>query len=142
MRTGSGPGRALVAVYAVFAISSGARSGVQIADSFGVAPVAYALSAFAAAVYAVATVALAHGGGRARLVAWAAVGTELVGVVGVGMLTVLDSALFPDETVWSRFGAGYGYVPLVLPLLGLAWLWRTRVGSGAAGDGARTGSPA
>jgi len=27
--------------------------------------------------------------------------------------------------VWSGFGQGYGYVPLVLPFLGLLWLWRT-----------------
>jgi hypothetical protein len=28
--------------------------------------------------------------------------------------------------VWSGFGAGYGYVPLVLPFLGLWWLWHGR----------------
>lgn len=124
-----GPGRVLVAVYAVFAISAAARSGVQIAQDFGAAPVAYALSALAAAVYVVATVALARGGRTARAVAWAAVGTELVGVLAVGAWTVLDPALFADQTVWSAFGAGYGYVPLVLPVLGLAWLWRTGAGS-------------
>jgi hypothetical protein len=29
---------------------------------------------------------------------------------------------FPDKTVWSHFGAGYGYFPLILPILGLLWL--------------------
>ena len=29
---------------------------------------------------------------------------------------------FPDKTVWSHFGSGYGFVPLVLPVLGLLWL--------------------
>jgi hypothetical protein len=28
--------------------------------------------------------------------------------------------------VWSDFGSGYGWLPLVLPFVGLAWLWRTR----------------
>jgi hypothetical protein len=88
--------------------------------------VAYTLSAVAAAVYLVATVSLAIDAGWARRTAWFAVGLELVGVVAVGALTVADPDLFPDETVWSAFGAGYGYVPLVLPLLGLLWLWRTR----------------
>ena len=37
-----------------------------------------------------------------------------------------DSAAFPDATVWSSYGGGYGYVPLVLPVLGLLWLRRTR----------------
>jgi hypothetical protein len=28
--------------------------------------------------------------------------------------------------VWSWYGIGYGFVPLVLPIFGLAWLWHTR----------------
>lgn len=134
--TNAGPGRVLVAVYAVFAVSATARSGVQIAADFGAAPVAYSLSALAAAVYLVATVALARSGRIARRLAWAAVGTELAGVVGVGAWTVLDPDLFSDETVWSGFGAGYGYVPLVLPVLGLVWLWRTRAPRGGTGGAA------
>ena len=122
----SGPGRLLIAVYAVFAISASARAGVQLATKFDEAPLAYLLSAFAAAVYIVATVALARASVRSRVVAWVAVGVELVGVLGVGALTLLDRADFPEATVWSGFGAGYGYVPLVLPFVGLAWLWHTR----------------
>lgn len=124
--TNRGPGRLLVAVYAVFAVSATARSGVQIVQSYADAPVAYALSGVAASIYLVATVALARGAGTARLVAWVAVGTELVGVMAVGTWTVLDPGLFADETVWSAYGAGYGYVPLMLPVLGLGWLWWTR----------------
>ncbi|MGY1700890.1 hypothetical protein [Geodermatophilus sp. SYSU D00766] len=117
--TASGPGRVLVAVYAVFALAAGARATVQLATRFDEAPVAYLLSAFAAAVYVVATVALARGG---RRVALAAISVELAGVLVVGALSLLDRAAFPDETVWSAFGRGYGFVPLVLPVLGLLWL--------------------
>ncbi|SNS80488.1 hypothetical protein SAMN04488107_3864 [Geodermatophilus saharensis] len=117
--TATGPGRVLVAVYAVFALAAGARATVQLATRFDEAPVAYLLSAFAAAVYVVATVALARGG---RRVALAAIGVELAGVLVVGTLSLLDRAAFPDETVWSAFGRGYGFVPLVLPVLGLLWL--------------------
>jgi uncharacterized RDD family membrane protein YckC len=124
--TRQGPGRLLVAVYAVFALSASARSGVQIATEFTEAPVAYALSAVAAAVYVVATVALARGSTVSRRVAGVAIVVELVGVLVVGTLTVRDGDLFPDQTVWSGYGAGYGYVPLVLPILGLAWVWHTR----------------
>jgi hypothetical protein len=124
--TRQGPGRLLVAVYAVFALSASARSGVQIATEFSEAPVAYALSGVAAAVYLVATVALVRGGAVARRVAAIAIAVELVGVLVVGTLTVVDGDLFPDETVWSGYGSGYGYVPLVLPILGLAWVWHTR----------------
>ncbi len=84
---------------------------------------AYLLSAFAACVYVVATVALARSSARSRQVAWGAVLVELVGVLTVGTLSVADVAAFPDETVWSGYGQGYGYVPLVLPLLGISWLW-------------------
>lgn len=124
--TATGPGRLLVAVYAIFALAASARAGSQIVQKFDEAPLAYLLSAFAGVVYLVATIALARGGGRWRTVAWIAVGVELVGVLTVGTLSVLDAGDFPDETVWSGFGRGYGYVPLVLPFLGLAWLWHTR----------------
>lgn len=125
-RTGSGFGRVLVAVYGIFAISATARASVQLLRDWHEAPLAYALSALAAVVYLVATVALARGTSAWRRVAWAAVGVELVGVLAVGTLSLLDAAAFPEATVWSGFGQGYGYVPLVLPFVGLWWLWRTR----------------
>lgn len=124
--TATGLGRTLVAVYAVFAISASARSGAQLFQKAADAPLAYGLSAVAALVYIAATLGLAEVGPRPRVVAWAAVGFEMVGVLVVGALTVLDPELFPDATVWSDFGAGYGYLPLVLPFVGLWWLVRTR----------------
>lgn len=123
MSVGSGPGRLLVATYAVFTVSAGARAGVQAAERFDQAPVAYALSGLAAAVYLVATVALLR---DARRLALAAVLFELTGVLVVGTLSVLDPAAFPDQTVWSGYGSGYAFVPLVLPVLGLLWLRRAR----------------
>ncbi len=127
--TSTGLGRALVAIYAVFALSSSARSLVQLATKAEEAPLAYSLSAVAALVYVAATLGLAEVGPAPRRVAWGAVGFELVGVLTVGTLTVLDPELFADATVWSAYGAGYGYLPLVLPFLGLAWLVRTRPAS-------------
>jgi hypothetical protein len=123
--TRNGPGRLLVAVYGVFAISATARAGYQVATKLAEAPAAYLLSALAAVVYLVATVSLARSTETSRRVAWGAVLVELAGVLAVGVLTLVDAADFPDETVWSGFGRGYGYVPLVLPLLGIAWLWWT-----------------
>ena len=119
----TGPGRVLIAVYGVFALSATARAGVQIATRFSEAPVAYLLSALAGVVYILATLGLAGHGSGARRLAWGAVVFELVGVLTVGTLTVFDSGDFPDDTVWSGYGRGYGFVPLVLPLLGL---WRLR----------------
>lgn len=127
-RTTSGPGRALVAVYGVLAIAATARSTVQVLRDLDAAPLAYSLSAFAAVVYVVATVALARQGSGARRVAWVAVTIEAVGVLVVGTLSLARPELFPDATVWSGFGIGYGFVPLVLPGLGLWWLSRTQDG--------------
>nr|WP_089005456.1 hypothetical protein [Micromonospora viridifaciens] len=124
--TNRGPGRLLIAVYILFAIAATSRAGLQIATRFDEAPVAYLLSAVAALIYIVAAVGLARAGHAGRRVALACCSVELAGVVVVGILSVVDKALFPDETVWSGFGSGYGYIPLLLPVLGLYWLWRTR----------------
>ena len=121
----SGWGRVLIAVYAVFAVAATGRSTYQLATQAGAAPFPYALSALAAVVYLAATLGLARPGPTWRKVAWAACATELVGVLLVGTLSVLDAELFPDDTVWSSYGAGYAFFPLVLPFAGLAWLWRT-----------------
>ncbi|MGH3374826.1 MAG: hypothetical protein ACRDP6_08805 [Actinoallomurus sp.] len=120
----SGPGRVLIGVYGVFALAASARAGVQIATSFHDAPVAYLLSAFAAAVYIVATVTLARSGRTSHRIAVISCTIELVGVIAVGTYSLADSAAFPDATVWSTYGIGYGCVPLVLPVLGLLWLRR------------------
>jgi hypothetical protein len=123
--TRSGPGRILIAVYAVFALAATARSVVQIATKFHQAPLAYVLSAVAAVVYIVATVCLARGSAVSRRVATVSCTIELIGVIAVGTASVLDPAAFPDATVWSLYGDGYGYVPVVLPILGLLWIRRT-----------------
>ena len=125
--TRTGPGRLLIAIYALFALAASARASVQIATKFGHAPVAYVLSAFAAVVYIVATVTLAVGSPAARRIAVVSCSIEFVGVLAVGTWSLADPATFPDATVWSGYGSGYGFVPLVLPVFGLLWLRRLAV---------------
>jgi hypothetical protein len=115
----------LVAVYAVFALAATSRAAVQIATSFSQARLAYALSAFSAIVYVVATIALARRGTGARRVALITITIELIGVLVVGTASLLAPEDFPRATVWSGYGSGYGFVPLVLPIVGLWWLRRT-----------------
>lgn len=119
----------LIAVYALFAVAATSRSAYQIATRFDEAPVPFLLSAFAAVVYLVATVALARPGPTAYRVAVAAVLVELAGVLIVGSVTAFGAGDFPRDTVWSDFGRGYGFVPLVLPFAGLWWLRRSRSAS-------------
>ena len=114
----------LIAIYALFALAASARAGVQIATKFGNAPVAYLLSAFAGVVYILATITLAAGTPTARRIALVSCSIEFVGVLAVGSWSLADPATFPDATVWSGYGSGYGFVPLVLPVFGLLWLRR------------------
>ncbi|MBB6173606.1 cytochrome bd-type quinol oxidase subunit 2 [Nocardiopsis mwathae] len=132
----SGPGRVLVAVYAVFALAATARATVQILTRFEEAPLAYLLSALAGVIYIVATVGIARSGRTSHRVAFASCAIELAGVLVVGAFSVLDPAAFPDDTVWSNFGSGYLYIPLVLPVLGLLWLRHVRALERAREDGA------
>ncbi|TWG94735.1 hypothetical protein L615_005400000330 [Nocardioides sp. J9] len=119
-----GWGRALVFVYGIFAVAATGRSAVQLGDDAGKVP--YWLSLLAAVIYLVATTCLLVGGRTGWRVAAAAVSVELVGVLAVGTWSYLDDGLFHDKTVWSHFGQGYGFLPLVLPFAGLAWLRATR----------------
>ena len=121
----AGPGRLVVFLYALFALAAGGRAAVQLGTRFSEAPVAYGLSAFAAVVYLVAALAFARGGRRGRLAAWVACTVELVGVLVVGTVSLAWASAFPDDTVWSRYGSGYFFVPLVLPVAGLLWLARS-----------------
>jgi cytochrome bd-type quinol oxidase subunit 2 len=132
----TGPGRILVAVYAVLAVAATGRSGFQIVDRFAEAPVAFSLSAVAAVVYILATLALAL---RLDRLAWITIGFELLGVLVVGTLTLvapavvgleqvdlLDRAFGRQGTVWALYGLGYLGVPLALPVIGLLYLARSR----------------
>ena len=127
----TGIGRVLVIVYAVMALAATGRSLVQIVEDFAFAPLAYSLSAVAALVYVLATVALVRSGSAAwYVVAWVAISFELVGVLVVGTLSLVLPELFShDATVWSGYGFGYFWVPLVLPFVGIWWLVAHRDGA-------------
>lgn len=129
--TGHGFGRLLVAVYGLLALAATGRSILQITEYFDRAPVPFLLSAVAAIIYLVATVGLARGDRTSVRLATVALTIELVGVLVVGTWSVVDPAAFPEKTVWSHFGAGYGYVPLLLPVVGLWWIRRTARASAA-----------
>ena len=117
-----GVGRVLIVVYGILALAATGRSFVQIATKLEHAPVAYLLSALSAIVYIVDTIALIKRGTLWYRIAWITISFELLGVLVVGLLSIFDAQLFPSDTVWSVFGRGYLFVPLVLPVLGMIWL--------------------
>ncbi|MFT4211738.1 MAG: hypothetical protein QM626_07670 [Microbacterium sp.] len=123
----TGIGRVLVVVYAIMALAATGRSFVQIVSEFDAAPLAYTLSAASAVVYVMATLALVFADRPGwYVVAWVAIGFELAGVLTIGTLSIVQPALFQHPTVWSLYGDGYVFVPLVLPVMGLIWLWNHR----------------
>lgn len=117
--TRSGFGRVLVFVYGLFALSATARALVQLGTQASKAPVAYSLSLLSGIVYIIATWALATDRRRLALVT---IAVELTGVLVIGTLSHPDD--LDRASVWSDYGNGYGFVPLVLPFVGLWWLWR------------------
>ncbi len=119
----TGPGRLLTFFYGLLAVAATGRSGYQLSAQFSRAPTAYLLSALAAVIYVAAFVAIIIG---ARGVAVIACSIELMGVVVVGTLSYVKRHDFPDSTVWSGYGSGYGYLPAVLPVLALVWFRRLR----------------
>ena len=123
-----GSHRLIVATYAVLTLAGLGRSSFQVLTKFAEAPLAYSLSVVAASLYLVVTISVALSARQgARIVALVALVIELAGVLGVGALSVFRPDLFPDATVWSQFGMGYLFIPLVLPALGLWWLRKTPV---------------
>lgn len=130
----SGLGYALITVYLVLALAATLRAVYQIIAKFDEAPLAYSLSLLSGLVYIVATVALVKRTGVWRTVAWVALAFELAGVLIVGTLSLTHPQLFGHPSVWSWYGAGYGWVPLVLPILGMIWLRIDRRGAGASRD--------
>ncbi|MDI3420270.1 hypothetical protein [Streptomyces luteolus] len=121
-----GPGLLLVWLYGVMVVGALSRSVYQISTEFDRAPLAYSLSLLAALVYAFITYTLVRGGETARRAALACCAAELVGVVVVGAWTLVEPSAFPDATVWSDFGMGYLFIPVLLPVTALFWLRRSR----------------
>ncbi|MFD3501160.1 hypothetical protein ACFWWT_26060 [Streptomyces sp. NPDC058676] len=118
----SGPGMLLVWLYGVMVVGAVSRSAVQISTDFDRAPLAYSLSAAAGLVYGFITYSLVRGGETARKAALVCCGAELAGVLAVGTWTLVEPSAFPEATVWSDFGMGYLFIPVLLPLSAMYWL--------------------
>ena len=129
MKSELGVGRLLIAIYAIFAISATARATYQLIREFDQAPLAYSLSAISAMVYLLATYSLSKPELKWQRVALFTIWFELVGVIAVGALSLALPQYFAHPSVWSNFGAGYAFIPLLLPILGLIWLRKHHAGN-------------
>ena len=113
----------LAVSYPVLALSAGVRSIYQLflkEDVTNYLPAV--LSGIAAICYLLATVGFVVRKRWAWRLSVSMLAFELAMVLIIGTF----SLFIPDtigRTVWGRFGADYGYFPLIQPLLGLAWLF-------------------
>lgn len=136
-----GVGRVLIVVYAILAIGATSRAVVQFAVDFPSDPASrlpITLSAVSGAIYIVATIALLLPGRTWYRIAWVTISFELAGVLIVGTLSLVNPAVFAGGenvahgTVWSSYGIGYVFIPVVLPILGLIWLRSRRAEASVA----------
>lgn len=118
-----GVGTVVIAIYGVFALSASVRASYQLLRKYEEAPLAYWLSLLAAVVYIIATFALARG--KYDLANKTLV-FELAGVLMIGTLSLVTPSLFAHPSVWSYYGMGYGFIPLLLPMFGLWWVRRVK----------------
>ncbi|MEY3317122.1 MAG: hypothetical protein RLZZ503_324 [Actinomycetota bacterium] len=118
-----GVGTVVIAIYGVFALSASVRASYQLLRKYEEAPLAYWLSLLAAVVYIVATFALAK---RKYDLANKTLIFELAGVLIIGTLSLTVPSLFDHPSVWSYYGMGYGFIPLLLPIFGLWWVRRVK----------------
>ena len=119
-----GPHRVLILLYALFTVAAGARALVQLVQNADEAPVAYTLSALSACTYALGWYAIRRAAAGRFGFAQVMLSLELTGVLVVGTLSLVKRDWFPDASVWSDYGIGYGFVPALLPIAGLVWLRR------------------
>jgi hypothetical protein len=114
---------ALAVAYAFFALAAGARSGVQLATDFAAAPLPYLLSAAAAATYLAGFLTIRSAARRPEHAPWVVrlAVVELGGVLAIGAWSIVNPSAFAPATVWSGFGVGYAFVPLLLPCIALTW---------------------
>ena len=124
------PRLALLVTYAILFLAAAGRSSVQLTTKASEAPLPYSLSAVAAVIYGVIAFALWRATPAWRTVALVGTAVELVGVLTVGTWGIVEPDIWPDETVWSGYGSGYGWIPLILPPLALWTLLKARRATG------------
>lgn len=83
------------------------------------------VAVLAGLTYIVAAVGITHNGKKMRTIAWGAMAVALAGPYIMGLFELGLEPLSQVVSAWSNFGADYLYIPLVLPPVGIVWLWRS-----------------
>ena len=119
-----GLGRVVMALFWVMAVVS-VLSGTWYLIRESAVPIGPRLIAFLAGfVYLAVALGLTHNGRKMRLVAGGGLIISLVAPIIMGLLELGMPATLPSvPSPWANFGADYYYLPLILSVVGLVWMW-------------------
>lgn len=112
--------RGLAALYAFWALAIMSRVSWQYATRLGNHLPTH-LSAITGIIYVL--IAYWAWQGWTKALQWGLI-VELIGVIVVGTYELFYP--FGYATAWSHYGAGYLYMPLLLPIAGIVVVWRNR----------------
>lgn len=129
-RPALGLGRLVMALYWVFGIVTTLLAAWVLVRSATLAsstPIGGKIVALLAGViYILVAIGITHNGRRMRQMAWVGVIIEMVGPIITGLLELgvpdLGNSLFSP---WAGFGVNYWYLPLLVPIVGIVWMWRS-----------------
>lgn len=114
---------ALVFFYGLWAVAAISRALYQYAVRRPPDLTPTHISLFVGALYVLIILGMRRRSPAAWRATLALLAVELLGVLVVGAVDVVWRP-FPYTTVWSGFGAGYLYMPLLLPAAGIWWMLR------------------
>ncbi len=120
-----GLGRIVMAIFWIFGLLTTVPAVIDLIRDVN-SPIGPRLVAvLAGAIYLVIAVGITHNGRKMRLISWAAMIAAFVGPYIMGLFELGVEPVSEVSSAWSHFGAQYWYVPLVLPLVGFVWMWRS-----------------
>ena len=75
--------------------------------------------------YLVAATALTHNGRRMRVVGWVTIALSIAIPIILWVASLGLDELNSARSAWTGLGADFSYLPLVVSIIGLIWMWRS-----------------
>ena len=120
-----GLGRIIIALFWVLGVWIFATAIIDLCHGQG-KPWGPQLVALLAGVdYLVAATALTHNGRRMRMVGWVSIALSIAVPIGLWVASLGLDELNSARSAWTGMGVDFYYIPLVVSLIGIVWMWRS-----------------